>query len=116
MSKFQMNCGYCGRKCDMKKDYCIPQDGVYVCKSCYGWQAKITDLEAKLAEKEEKQERTNKVVEQFQQRVKYFAEKDNQDKIELLEKVKEDAKHYGYEFSKSMHEYIDTLIKEIKGE
>ena len=48
----------------------------------------------KLAEKDKKQERTNKVVKQFQQRVKYFSEQD-QDKIsfciEQLEKVKEEV-------------------------
>lgn len=45
-------------------------------------------------------------------------EQANQDKIsfavETLEKVKEEAKHYGYEFSKSMHEYIDNQIKQLK--
>lgn len=53
MSKLKMNCGYCGRKCDLDKDFCIPQDSVYVCKSCYKWQNRVADLEAKLAEKEE---------------------------------------------------------------
>lgn len=52
MSKLKMNCGYCGRKCDLDKDFCIPQDSVYVCKSCYEWQNRVTDLEAKLAEKD----------------------------------------------------------------
>ena len=52
MIKFQMNCGYCGRKCDMKKDLCVPQDSVYVCKTCYDWSQKVADLEAKLAESE----------------------------------------------------------------
>lgn len=54
MSNLKMNCGYCGRKCSLEKDFCIPQDSVYVCKSCYEWQGKVADLEAKLAETEEK--------------------------------------------------------------
>ena len=54
MSNLKMNCGYCGRKCSLEKDFCIPQDSVYVCKSCYEWQGKVADLEAKLAESEEK--------------------------------------------------------------
>lgn len=52
MGKFKMNCGYCGRKCSLEKDFCIPQDSVYICKSCYEWKQKVDDLEAKLAEKE----------------------------------------------------------------
>ena len=52
MSKLKMNCGYCGRKCDLDKDFCTPQDSVYVCKSCYDRQNRVTDLEAKLAESE----------------------------------------------------------------
>lgn len=35
MVKYKMLCAYCGKKCDMEKDYCIPQDSVYVCKNCY---------------------------------------------------------------------------------
>lgn len=34
--------------------------------------------------------------------------------VEQLEKVKEEAKYYGYEFSKSMNEYIDKQIEQIK--
>ena len=56
MSKLKMNCGYCGRKCDLDKDFCIPQDSVYVCKSCYEWQNRVADLEAKLAENQKKKE------------------------------------------------------------
>jgi predicted RNase H-like nuclease (RuvC/YqgF family) len=52
-----MNCGYCGRKCDLDKDFCIPQDSVYVCKSCYKWQNRVADLESKLAEKEKEIEK-----------------------------------------------------------
>jgi cell division protein FtsL len=52
MGKFKMNCGYCGRKCSLEKDFCIPQDSVYICKSCYDWQNKVSNLEAKLAESE----------------------------------------------------------------
>ena len=52
MSKSKMNCAYCGRKCSLEKDFCIPQDNIYVCKSCYEWQSKVSDLETKLAEKE----------------------------------------------------------------
>ncbi len=52
VSKLKMNCGYCGRKCDLDKDFCIPQDSVYVCKSCYEWQRRVADLESKLIEKE----------------------------------------------------------------
>lgn len=26
MVKYKRICAYCGKKCDMKKDYCIPQD------------------------------------------------------------------------------------------
>lgn len=54
MSNLKMNCGYCGRKCSLDKDFCIPQDSVYICKSCYNWKQKIKDLEAKLAESEKK--------------------------------------------------------------
>ena len=36
-----MNCGYCGRKCSLDKDFCIPQDSVYICKTCYEWQNKV---------------------------------------------------------------------------
>ena len=52
MGKLKMNCGYCGRKCSLDKDFCIPQDSVYICKSCYDWKQKVDDLEAKLAESE----------------------------------------------------------------
>lgn len=53
MSNLKMNCGYCGRKCSLDKDFCIPQDSVYICKSCYDWKQKVDDLEAKLAEKDQ---------------------------------------------------------------
>jgi hypothetical protein len=56
MGNFKMNCGYCGRKCSLDKDFCIPQDSVYICKSCYEWQNKVSNLEAKLAESEKKRE------------------------------------------------------------
>lgn len=52
MSNLKMNCGYCGRKCSLDKDFCIPQDSVYICKSCYDWKQKVDDLEAKLEESE----------------------------------------------------------------
>ena len=52
MSKFKMNCGYCGKKCNMETDFCIPQDSVYICKKCYEWQDKVSKLEDKLAESE----------------------------------------------------------------
>ena len=54
MSNLKMNCGYCGRKCSLDKDFCIPQDSVYICKSCYDWKQKVDNLEAKLAESENK--------------------------------------------------------------
>ena len=94
------------------------------------------ELQKQLAEKEKekdyyqdlyfnavkKQERTNKVVEQFQQRVKYFSEQD-QDKISFaiaeLEKVKE---HFiniktptlGVIRRAEMVMYIDNQIKQLK--
>lgn len=43
MGKF--HCGFCGRKCSLDKDFCIPQDSVYICKSCYNWQQKVSKLE-----------------------------------------------------------------------
>ena len=47
-----MNCSYCGKKCSLEKDFCIPQDSVYICKSCYEWQSRISNLKQQLAEKE----------------------------------------------------------------
>lgn len=35
MVKYKRLCAYCGKKCDMKKDYCITQDSIYICKKCY---------------------------------------------------------------------------------
>ena len=91
---------------------------------------KIKKLKQQLAEKEKKQERTNKVVKQFQQRLKYWQEQD-QDKIsfavEKLEKVKDfinntDIKKLtGYLDSNSAQtqaisitNYIDNQIKQLK--
>lgn len=53
MTNLKMNCGYCGRKCSLDKDFCIPQDSVYICKSCYDWKQKVDDLEAKLADRKQ---------------------------------------------------------------
>lgn len=73
-----------------------------------------------LAEKDKKQERTNKVVEQFQQRVKYFSEKD-QYKIEFavaeLEKMKETMLDNAWRMDSHWEcafEFIDNQIKELK--
>lgn len=35
MVKYKRLCAYCGKKCDMKKDYCITQDSIYICRKCY---------------------------------------------------------------------------------
>lgn len=95
MSKLKMNCGYCGRKCDLDKDFCIPQDSVYVCKSCYEWQNRVADLEAKLAESEKDRDvwksmakcgdkLTEKMRDEYQQLKQQLAEKDKE-----LEEVKQ---------------------------
>lgn len=59
----------------------------------------------------------NKVDDLFNS-LKAMQEKQDKDKIsfciERLEKVKEEAKHYGYDFSKSMHEFVDNQIEELK--
>lgn len=34
-------CAYCGRKVSLEKDFCIPQDSIYVCKNCYEWGQKV---------------------------------------------------------------------------
>lgn len=140
MSNLKMNCGYCGRKCSLEKDFCIPQDSVYVCKSCYEWQSKVADLEAKLAESEEKcnkqwleiQAETHQIqmLEQDIKRIKkehkqQLAEK-NQDKIsfavEQLEKVKriitihtkELWTYEGDYISNILCDEIDNQIKQLK--
>ena len=97
---------------------------------------KIEQLEQQLAEKEKekdyyqdlyfiavkKQERTNKVVEQFQQRVKYFSEQD-QDKIsfciEKLEKVKDELTKLEQNYNLNLcdvkiYNFIDNQIKQLK--
>ena len=71
MSNLKMNCGYCGRKCSLDKDFCIPQDSVYICKSCYDWKQKVADLEAKLAESEKLNKRLQQIVDKL--RDKEFA-------------------------------------------
>lgn len=89
-------------------------------------EKEFADLEAKLEEKEKEkdyyQDLYFKIVEQFQQRVKYFSEQD-QDKISFaiaeLEKVKE---HFiniktptlGVIRRAEMIMYIDNQIKQLK--
>ena len=86
MIKIAMNCGYCGKKCDMKKDLCVPQDSVYVCKTCYDWSQKIADLEAKLAQTreflkiayediDELQNENDKLEQQLEEQPKQIVEK-----------------------------------------
>ena len=90
-------------------------------KTCEEHSVFIKKLSQQLAEKDEKQKRTNKVVEQFQQRVKYFSEKD-QDKIsfavEQLEKVREyadiDYRKHCYIDAVQLDKYIDNQIKQLK--
>lgn len=88
---------------------------------------KIEELKQQLAEKDKKQKRTNKVVKQFQQRLKYFSEQD-QDKIsfavERLRKAKFDALMLGglvqgetfFINSEHYRNYIDNQIKQLKGQ
>ena len=63
-------------------------------------------------------EKENQLLAKTLRMFKCIEKEVNQDKISFcidqLEKVKEEAKHYGYEFSKSMHEYIDNQIKQLK--
>ena len=86
MSKFKMNCGYCGKKCNMEEDFCVPQDSVYVCKSCYNWHQQISDLEAKLAESEKEKDYYQDLyftsVKGQEKLKQQLAEKDN--KIQML--------------------------------
>ena len=28
-------CGFCGKKMGLDDGYCVPQDSVYICESCY---------------------------------------------------------------------------------
>ena len=55
-------------------------------------EEEIRELKQQLAEKDKKQKRTNKVVKQFQQRLKYFSEQD-QDKIEFAIEQLEQLRH-----------------------
>jgi hypothetical protein len=95
---------------------------------------KITDLEAKLAEKDEQICRLQFEVQQalsnsLGKTIKELIEIDNQDKIELLEKARTQVAQLDVicfpEYSCSdgfescqyrVDDIIDTLIKEIKGE
>lgn len=130
MSKLKMNCGYCGRKCSLEKDFCIPQDSVYVCKSCYEWQNRVADLEFKLAESESKykkayqegllQKQFDKDVEIMQLK-QQLAEKD-QDKISFavgqlifFKYSIEDELKTKYVFSiENVREIFDNQIKQLK--
>lgn len=112
MSKLKMNCGYCGRKCDLDKDFCIPQDSVYVCKSCYEWQNRVADLEAKLAEKEDQ---INWLVEAEFNREwakKYVEMRRKEDPMLCLPDSDEVYERY-FELKQQLEEYKQSLKETI---
>ena len=107
MSNLKMNCGYCGRKCSLDKDFCIPQDSVYICKSCYDWKQKVDDIEAKLAESKEQliaiNEKSNKIKKESYYLKQQLAEKDGE--------LYQIYSHLGVEaFGEDIHE---QALKEI---
>ena len=50
MVKYKRLCAYCGKKCDMKKDYCITQDSIYICRKCYDENVLIKNKKTDLKE------------------------------------------------------------------
>lgn len=127
MSKLKMNCGYCGRKCNLDKDFCIPQDSVYVCKSCCDWQNRVADLEAKLAEKDKEIEslkidleakdfNINTLMEQRKRKQKFY----NQDKIsfavEQLKKVKAELVNGVSPVNLSYTEYVQEVFNKLNNQ
>lgn len=133
--------GFCQLK-GVKPNGCInaiSKQGLELCIETKN--SKIADLEAKLAESEKENAKLKQVVESIdklkqydldmgdyclisqKQAEQYFYDT-NQDKIELLEKVRaryprkttmwsSDETEDGFEY---VSDFIDTLIKEIKGE
>lgn len=95
-------CWYCNNELTSEEN----QKHFGICDKCYAetesWNTvlgtlanKIAELQKQLEEKEKKQEKTNKVVKQFQQRVKYFRNENERlekqlksQPAEIVEKIK----------------------------